>query len=147
MENFEMLAKRIRVLEDMEAIKALKAAYFNSIDGKDWEGLAACFAENSVWESARRNVKVEGKNEIVAFIRNIEDGDHIINTHNGHNPQIKFIDEDHATCLWELAHYREDHQKNEKKMSAAFYADDYAKIDGKWFIMHTRVQPIYLAVY
>lgn len=140
------LEARVQALEDQEAIKTAKARYFNSIDQQDWEKLASCFCSDSVWESARRNVKVEGGAAIVKFIRNIEEGAHIVNGHHGHNFEIELLSATEARATCELYHYRDDKQLGERKISGAFYVDDYVKVDGVWKIKHTRVQPLFLNV-
>ena len=42
------LEARIRVLEDIEAIKKLKSKYFRCIDKKLWDELGECFSESAV---------------------------------------------------------------------------------------------------
>jgi hypothetical protein len=137
------LEARIQVLEDIEAVRQLKARYFHSIDRKLWDQLAACFSDDAVWESGRRNIRVEGADAIVRFIRNIEDGDHIVNTHQGHDPEIVITGAGTATGLWELFHYREDARQGVTQRSAVFYEDDYVKDNGTWKIAHCRIVPIY----
>ena len=140
------LEDRIQALEDIEAIKTAKARYFNAIDQQNWKKLAGCFYEDSIWESARRNVKIEGGDAIVQFIRGIEEGKHIVNGHHGHNFEVELLSDTEARATCELYHYRDDKQKVERKISGAFYVDDYIKIDGVWKIKHTRVQPLFLHV-
>ena len=146
MDELHELKARIRRLEDIEAIKQIKANYFNALDQQDWDKLDRCFCAGSIWESARRNVKIEGAEAIVRFLREIEEGEQIINGHYGHNFQVELLDETRATATCELCHYREDKALREQKISGAFYVDDYMKIDGLWKIKHTRVLPTYLNV-
>ena len=42
------LQKRIRILEDIEAIRNLKARYCRCNDKKQWDGLADCFAKDAM---------------------------------------------------------------------------------------------------
>jgi hypothetical protein len=144
MADMKDLETRIRVLEDIEAIKKLKAQYFQSIDRKRWDDLAECFCQDGVWESFKRKVKVDGLSAIVQFIRNIEDGDHIINTHLGHNPKIEITSDTTATGIWELSHYRDDLKEKKRQQSAAFYEDIYVKEKGTWRVKYSKIIPIYL---
>lgn len=144
MVNLDNLETRIRVLEDIEAIKKLKAKYFNSIDKKQWNELAECFSEDGVWESGKRKVKIESAETIVQFIRKIEDGEHIINTHQGHNPVIEITSDTTGKGIWELSHYRDDVKERVRQQSAVFYEDTYVKVDGAWKINYSKIIPIYL---
>lgn len=145
MNHPQELEARIRVLEDIEAIRKLKARYFHAIDRKRWDDLASCFSQDAVWESGKRKVRVEGMESIVRFIRDIEDGDHIVNTHQGHDPEIEITGPGTATGLWELFHYREDRRDQVTQRSAVFYEDSYAKENGAWKIRHCRIVPIYFS--
>ena len=136
------LAARVQVLEDIEAIRRLKARYFHAIDRKRWDELAACFCADAVWESGKRKVRIDGRQAIVGFIQGIEDGEHIVNTHQGHDPEINVTGAT-ATGLWELFHYREDRQRRLAQRSAAFYEDRYTKDGEGWRIRHCRIVPIY----
>ena len=142
--NQNQMEKRIQVIEDVEAIKKLKAKYFNSIDRKCWNELAECFCEDAVWESIKRKVKIDGAEAIVKFITSIDDGDHIINAHQGHNPAIEITSADTAKGLWELSHYREDKKEKYQEQSAAFYEDIYIKDNGTWKIKSSKIIPLYL---
>jgi hypothetical protein len=144
MVNENQLEKRIGLLEDVEAVKKLKAKYFHSIDRKRWDELSECFCTNASWESIKRKVKVDGVEAIVDFIRNIEDGDHIINTHLGHNPIIEITSDTNAKGIWELSHYREDNMAKKRQQSAAFYEDVYVKENGTWKIKYSKIIPVYL---
>src|SRR5262249_38524632 len=49
--NLEELAQRVQVLEDIEAIKKLKARYTGYCDnGYDPDGIASLFTEDAVWD-------------------------------------------------------------------------------------------------
>ncbi|NLW92601.1 MAG: nuclear transport factor 2 family protein [Syntrophomonadaceae bacterium] len=144
MENLRNLENRIQTLEDIENIKKLKARYFNTIDRKLWLELADCFSEDGVWESQRLPVKVEGAEAIVKFIKGREDGDHIINTHQGHNIEIEIINKTTARSICQSYHYREDIKENIRRQNAVFYEDNYIKEKGCWKIKYTRILPIYL---
>lgn len=144
MRGFESLEARIQVLEDIEAIRKLKAKYFHSIDRKQWGALTDCFTQDAVWESGKRKVEVRGAGKIVELIRSIEGPDNITNTHQGHDPEIEIISAVAAKGSWELSHYRYDSGEATEQTSAAFYEDDYVKLNGAWKIRHCRIVPIYL---
>ena len=49
------LERRIRALEDVEAIKRLKYRYWRHLDLKQWDELAACFAADARSTSTSRS--------------------------------------------------------------------------------------------
>ena len=68
--TLEDLAARIRYLEDIEAIKVIKARYCAYCDaGYDPEGIAALFTDDGVWDGGRTFGRREGK---VAIRRHFE---------------------------------------------------------------------------
>ena len=63
------LEQRVRVLEDVNAIRHLKARYAAYCDDQyNPEGLAALFTEDAVWESQGLG-RFEGRDAIRAFFR------------------------------------------------------------------------------
>ncbi|GAG23052.1 unnamed protein product, partial [marine sediment metagenome] len=139
MANLEDLGKRIKVFEDIEAIKKLKVKYFHSIDRKRWDKLAECFSKDGIWESGRHQVKLEGVEAIVQFIKGQEGEDHIITTHQGHNPEIEITSDTTAKGMWALYYYKENIKEKIRRQSGAFYDDDYVKENGKWRIEYLRL--------
>jgi hypothetical protein len=91
----------------------------------------------------QRKVKVEPLSAIVQFIRNIEDGDHIINTHLGHNPKNETTSDTTATGILELSHYRDDLKETKRQQSPAFY-EDICKRKRAWRVKYSKIIPIYL---
>jgi len=64
MMNVEDLARRLQVLEDIEAIKKLKVRYCAYCDNNyDADGIAALFTEDAVWDGGSLG-KCEGREAI-----------------------------------------------------------------------------------
>jgi hypothetical protein len=63
------LEARIRVLEDIEAIKQLKAKYFRCLDNKHWDDLSDCFTENATTHYADGEYRLNGRDEIMTFLK------------------------------------------------------------------------------
>ena len=67
--NLEDLERRLRVLEDIEAIKKLKARYCAYCDNNyDADGIAALFTEDAVWDGGNFG-RYEGREAIRTFFR------------------------------------------------------------------------------
>jgi hypothetical protein len=124
------LERRIQVLEDIEAIRKLKARYWNSVDAKQWENLAECYAEDVVFESPFLG-KMEGRDYIVKVLkramRNIK------TAHQGHNPEIEIRDETAAWGKWALNDCVET-PDNKILKGYGHYEEDYIKENGFWKI-------------
>jgi ketosteroid isomerase-like protein len=67
--NLENLEQRLRVLEDIESIKKLKARYCAHCDNNyDADGIASLFTEEAVWDGGSFG-KHNGREAIRTFFR------------------------------------------------------------------------------
>ncbi len=96
------LEQRIQALEDIEAIKKLKARYCGHCDDDhNPEALTALFVEDGVWE-ASGIIRAEGHAAIKSYFSGLRASGRIRNSaHNAINPQIE-VDGDTATGHWRL---------------------------------------------
>lgn len=74
------LEKRIRVLEDIEAIKNLKGKYLRCLDLNLWNEMEECFVEDSVADYGE-NMHFEGRNAILEFLKGSLGQDIFITSH------------------------------------------------------------------
>jgi ketosteroid isomerase-like protein len=124
------LEKRVRVLEDIEAIKKLKAKYWNSVDTQQWDNLADCYTEDVVFESPMLG-KMEGRDFIVKVLKRAMKN--IKTAHQGHNPEIKVYSDTAARGSWALNdRVQTENQKFLK--GCGYYQDEYIKVNGSWKI-------------
>ncbi len=82
------LEKKIRVLEDIEAIKRLKARYWNSVDTKQWDDLADCYSEDVVFECPYLG-EMEGREFIIKVLK--RSMKNVKTSHLVHTPYIEII--------------------------------------------------------
>ena len=131
------LEERITRLEDIEAIKQLKARYCHICDDThNPDSIAGVFAEDGIWESVDFG-KAQGHKDI----RELFSGFRKLFTfsqHNITNPVIT-VDGDRATGIWYIMGPRTLTENNKEIWMAARYDDDYVKIDGEWKYQHLRV--------
>ncbi len=137
-ENFSDLEKRITRLEDLEAIKQLKARYCEICDDNhDADRITSVFTWDAIWEG-RGIGKAEGHDEIRAlflnFQKTISYSQHMVL-----NPIIE-IDGAIATGIWYFFGPFTFYEDNQAMWQAARYREDYEKIDGIWKIKHLRVK-------
>jgi hypothetical protein len=130
------LEERITVLEDIEAIKRLKARYCDVCDtGYDPDRIAALFTEDGTWEGgefgtatghAALRKMFEGLHKAVSFAQ-----------HNAMNPIIE-VTGDRAKGAWYLFCPYSSRANNRAGWIAGRYDDDYVKVNGEWKYQHLR---------
>ncbi len=131
------LEKRITRLEDIEAIKQLKARYCHICDDDhNPETVKTVFAEDGIWESADFGT-ARGHAEISELFANFRKMFNF-SQHNIMNPVIE-VDGDHATGIWYIMGPWTYRENDDEKWLALRYDDDYVKIDGEWKYQHLRV--------
>lgn len=138
------LARDVRRLSDIEAVRRVKHAYFRCIDTAAHDELRTLFHPEVTTEliGATYSVRLNGPDEYVDFIRTIIHAG-IVAQHNGHHPEIDILSETEATGRWYLEDVFIDLDKGTRMYGTALYDDTYAKLDGKWLIKHSRYRRIF----
>jgi hypothetical protein len=136
--DVEELAGRISRLEDLEAIKMLKARYCQICDDDhNPEHITSVFAEDAIWEG--RGI---GKATGHAEIRALFEGFQKMMSYSQHmvmNPVIEVIG-DRAHGTWYFFGMFTFYEGNQAKWQAARYHEDYVKRDGEWKIQHLLIK-------
>ncbi len=131
------LEKRLTRIEDIEAIKQLKALYCEICDDMhNPDRIDSLFAEDAFWESADFG-KAEGHEAIRELFRGFQKM-FSFSQHNIMNPRIE-VDGGRATGIWYIMGPWTYSENNEEKWLALRYDDDYVKINGEWKYQHLRV--------
>ena len=128
--SLEDLEKRIRVLEDIEAIKRLKARYCAYCDDNyDVDRIIELFTEDAVWDGGIRG-RSEGREEIRRFFatstQRISFAVHLVL-----NPNIE-VDGDTAKGTWFLFQPCTFVAGNQAIWGSARYDEEYVRINGEW---------------
>lgn len=131
------LAKRIQRLEDIEAIKQLKARYFHACDQKQLETILCCFAEGKVWIDYGKIGSFETREAFLKVYEEMACHDHIIDMHHGMNFQIDWQDEAHASGICDLFFHQIDKKTGLISQLGGFYQDRFEKIAGEWVMTET----------
>jgi len=133
MTELEELKARIRVLEDIEAIRRLRHKYFRCLDGKLWDEIAECFAEDVRTSYFNGEIKTNGRDELLNFFRaGLTDA--LLALHHGHHPEIEITSESAAKGMWCLYNYLIDKEHNRGQRIGGVYRDEYVKEKGQWKI-------------
>jgi hypothetical protein len=86
-------------LEDMEAIKQVKARYFRLMDTKDWDGLAGVFTDDVVMDITSEGMGVvTNVAEYMPFLIGVL-GD-VTTVHHGRMPEIELTSATTARAIW-----------------------------------------------
>ena len=130
------LEKRITVLEDIEAIKQLKARYCAVCDDDhNPDKITTLFVEDGIWEGGDF-----GKAQGHAAIRKLFEGFQKLisfSQHNVMNPIIE-VDGNRAKGVWYLLGPFTFRKDNGARWIACKYEDDYVKVNGEWKYQHLR---------
>ncbi len=124
-------------LEELERIKQLKYRYLRCIDQKLWDELATCFTEDATCSYGDGKYSYQGRDTIMEFLIGAMGRDSFLSSHRVHHPEIKFTSATTATGVWALEDTVIDTQHQITIRGAAFYTDEYVKLDGEWRIRST----------
>jgi uncharacterized protein (TIGR02246 family) len=88
-------------VDDIEAIKQLKARYFRTMDTKDWAGMRQVFTDDVVIDTAEAGGSVvTGADDFMTFLQEALGG--ATTVHQGHMPEIDVTSDATATGTWAL---------------------------------------------
>jgi hypothetical protein len=133
--NLNDLEMRIRVLEDIEAIRKLKSRYWRCVDRKLWDEMVECFTEDMVLSVFSK--LIQGRNQCVQFLK---DGlAQVVSAHQGHQAEIEITSEWTARAIWALNDLLLDIQPGMNYTGFGYYEDEYAKEGGNWKIKRSKV--------
>ena len=124
-------------LQELEAIKRLKYKYMRCIDEKLWDEMRSCFIEDDTCSYSGGKYSFSGRDEIMKFMVEAMDRKTFLSSHRVHHPEIDFTSNTTATGIWALEDSVIDEENEIALRGAAFYRDEYIKVDGEWKIKHT----------
>ncbi len=119
-------------MDDIEAIKQLKARYFRTMDTKNWTAMRQVFCDDVVMDSTESGGAVlTGADDCVDFLQTAI-GD-VITVHHGHMPEIELTSRETASGIWAM----EDMLRwpdGRELHGYGHYTETYQKRDGQWRI-------------
>ena len=142
--ELEELDAAIRLWQDTEAIKKLRATYCYLADAQRMEEVIALFTQN-----ARLNfggVCYEGREGLDAFFLQLIPSQLSFSMHMVHNPIIE-IDGNHATGKWYFEAPTTFKPDNKAFWLAGVYDEEYVKENGEWKIDSLKAIFNYTAPY
>ncbi len=130
-------------LVEIEAIKQLKYKYARCLDQKLWDEMPDLFVEDAVAEYSAGKYRQEGRDAIVGWISESMKSEGFLSSHRMHHPEIRLTGPDTAHGTWALEDTVVETNFGLTIQGAAFYEDDYVKVDGEWKIKHTGYKRTY----
>lgn len=137
------LEARIRILEDIEAIRKVKAKYWYCVDMKLWDDLADCFADDVIL-CVPTLKDIQGRKAVVQYMKERLGQSSLIAVHQGHQPDIEIKSENSAKGVWALRDNLIDSQTKKAFKGRGFYEDEYIKENGRWKIKKSKLSYIYM---
>ena len=119
-------------MDDIEAIKQLKARYCRLLDTKDWDALRQVFTDDVVVDSTASGGQViTGAATFLAFISsNLAER---VTVHHCHTPEITLASPTSATGIWAMED-RVSFTDGRELSGFGHYHETYQKDDGTWRI-------------
>ncbi len=130
-------------LVEIEQIKRLKYKYLRCLDQKLWDEIAECFTPDATAAYSGGQYTFDDAEAIIAFLRRAMGADSFHSSHRVHHPEIELTSETTATGVWALEDVVIDTRFEITIRGAAFYEDEYVKVDGEWKIRHTGYRRTY----
>jgi len=124
-------------MDDIEAIKQLKARYCRLLDTKNWDGFRDLFTDEVVVDSTGSGGHViTGADTFLDFIRtNLAER---VTVHHCHTPEITLTSPSSATGIWAMED-RVSFTDGRELSGFGHYHETYQKSDGIWRIATTTL--------
>jgi hypothetical protein len=142
-------------LEDIEAIRQLKARYFRFVDTKQWDRWGDLFTDDAVLHvPVNRPEPLRGREAIKQRVRT--GLSEMITIHHGHTAEIELLSADRARGIWpmydlllnmtnELTADPEAPGFGPRYEGFGHYVEEYAKgEDGQWRIASSELRRLHL---
>jgi uncharacterized protein (TIGR02246 family) len=129
-------------MDDIEAIKQLKARYFRTMDTKDWSGMRQVFTDDVVMDtSAAGGDVIAGADEFLTFLQpTLHEA---ITVHHGHMPEIEISGPSTARGIWALQDtiVWPDGTRME---GYGHYHETYEQVEGEWKIKSSTLTRLHV---
>jgi len=129
------LEQRLQVLEDINAIRELKARYLRACDRKLPDVMRDCFVEKgAVIEAEGFPSFTDREGWVQVFTELAVNNPNVMDTHHGQNPQIVLTGPDSASGVWDLQFTQINLKERTVVNLAGEYRDHYVRSGGRWWI-------------
>lgn len=131
-------------MDDVEAIKQLKARYFRTMDTKDWTGMRQVFTDNVVMDTtASGGGVVSGADAFLAFLQKMLAG--AVTVHHGHMPEIHLTSTTTASGIWALQDVIV-WPDGTRLDGYGHYHETYERVGGEWRIASSTLTRLHMDI-
>lgn len=128
---------------DRDAIAQVKYRYLRGVDAKDWDLLASTLTADAVAHYGGGAQVVEGRDEIVDFLRQRLYRDTLHTAHRVTHPELAADGPDRATGRWAMHDVVLDSEHRFQLTGAGWYEDAYVRTADGWRIAMTGATRTY----
>lgn len=132
------LEVRIQKLEDIEAIKQLKARYWFACDQRDAQGIKDCFVDDKLLIDFGFIGQFTDINKFISLFLEMTDKPSHIDLHHGLAPEIEITNAVSAKGRWRMQFQLIETQTQVVQFMGGYYQDTYRKDEGGWKIETTE---------
>lgn len=136
----QQLANRLQRLEDIEAIKKLKAVYLAASDDNDIEAFRNCFATGEIHLDYGHMGVYKTRDDVTQLFEEVGCHEHLLDMHLGTNPRIEITGEDSAQGTWTLYFQDIDLEQHRFIQLGMQYDDEYVRTPQGWRIKKSVVR-------
>ncbi len=127
------LERRLRILEDKDAIKRVKAKYLWCNDKKLWVDILDCFTEDAYVQYGEK--VLHGAKAEADFLASGSVGrPTTLSFHHIHDEEIDILNDREAKARWQVQVIYVDQEVGQRRFVNGVYDEQYVKQDGKWKI-------------
>jgi uncharacterized protein (TIGR02246 family) len=132
------------VLEDIEAIKRLKARYCRTMDTKDWAAMRRVFTDDVTMDTTDSGGGVvTGADEFMSFLQDVLAG--VVTVHHCHTPEIDVTSPTTAAGIWAMEDMLRFPDGTELH-GYGHYDETYRKGEAGWQIASSRLTRLRLDI-
>jgi hypothetical protein len=130
-------------LLEIEAIKRVKYKYLRCLDQKLWDEMRDVFTDDAVAGYSGGKYSYDGRDAIIDFLVRSMGAETFHSSHRVHHPEIDLTSGTTAVGTWAMDDVVVMTDWNLTVRGAAFYEDEYRKVDDAWKISRTGYKRTY----
>ena len=126
------LASRVQALEDIEAIKRLKAHWWFACDTRDLSGMRACYDADDFLIDFGFIGEFTDMDAFIEVFESLACHPTHVDMHHGTAPEIEMTGPDSAKGRWRMRFQLLETENRHGQLMSGYYEDVYARVNGEW---------------